>query len=79
MTPLQRAIEAVHNTPRRKGDALDVSDEGAEDIVRAVLMAIREPGSAITNAVVEGWFSVRVQNGPTAWIAGIDAILETGK
>lgn len=43
MTPLRRAIEAVHNTPRRKGDAKDLSDEGAEDIVRAVLMAIREP------------------------------------
>lgn len=51
MSALRRAIEAVQTVDRRKGDALDVGDEGARDIVRGVLMAVRAEAHGVAAEV----------------------------
>lgn len=69
---LEKAVEAVMLVERRKGDAFDVGPECAEDIARAVLMAVREPDDEVM------WQACEAGNRPLHdkdFPAIIDAIL----
>lgn len=44
---LERATSAIQDLPRERGDAFDISDRAALNIVRAVLLAVREPDDAM--------------------------------
>lgn len=78
MTPLEKAVAAVHAVERRKGDALDVGDEGARDIVRAVLLAIREPTTDLERAGEAMDTPGHQTSAASHFTAIIDAILAEG-
>lgn len=71
---LDKAAEAVMSVEPGRGNAFDVGPECAKEIVRAALMAIREPDDVIAQA---GWNAHGET--PERFTAMIDAILNEGE